>query len=530
MSTRTAPLIASGIAISREAVRLWGTLILTGVAALLVARISTVGFVVMVAILLVVFAYVSYRAPRAMLVLMILAPLVDRYVVRQTLPERLQGYGDMLSEGLLVIVAVAILVHGHRTGRLIPALRHPVTLFVAAFGLIAALSALVNHVPLEIAGLGTVFTVDAFALFFLVRIIGFDERTGWLAAMVFVALAVFAALLALGQVILTPDFLGLTTWTGRFGEGLRPGSIFTGQPNMLGAVLALALPFATFGAARPDLSRWTRVFCVAAAIILGVALFYTFSRGTWLALAVAIAIVGLIAERRALLVTAAIGVACFGIALALPRGVLLPSNSQWSIDLGNATFGRIEAITQGRDQRFKFMENALPILQDHPLIGSGPGTYGGGVAAHFGSPNYTKYNDGVVPTDRTVDNYWLHAVVEFGIIGAVLLLGMLSWVVIEMLRAIRGATGHRRVLLSAIATGTILLTVASGTEMLLEGNTTSFALWFFIGVGSLFATPVVVNATVEAEAKVTEARQGSGLEAPTPGGDPKAPQPIGAES
>ncbi len=492
MSTRTALPFTSGIAISRDTIRLWGALIVTALAALVVARVSMVAFVMMVAVLLAVFAYVSFRAPRAMLVLMILAPLVDRYIVRQTVPESLQGYADMLSEGLLVIVGIAILVQGRRAGRIGPALRHAMTVFIGAFVALAVLSALVNHVGLEVAGLGIVFTIDAFALFFLVRIIGFDERLGWLAATAFVAVAVFAGSLALGQVVLTPDFLGLTTWTGRFGEGLRPGSIFTGQPNLLGAVLALALPFATFGAARPDLSRWTRIVCLVAALILGVALVYTFSRGTWLALALAIGIVGLAVERRALIITAVIGAAALAIALTLPRGILLPSNSQWSIDLGNATFGRIDAITKGRDLRFKFMENALPIVQDHVLIGSGPGTYGGGVAAHFGSPEYSKYTDGVVPTGRTVDNYWLHAVVEFGILGAVLLAGMLGWAVLEMLRAVRAATGRRRVLLAAIASSTILLAIDSGTEMLLEGNTTSFALWFFIGVGSLLAAPMVV--------------------------------------
>ena len=496
MSTRTAPSLLSGIAVSGQTVRLWGALVVAALATVAAAHVSTIGFVAMAAILLAVFAYVSYRAPRPMLVLMILAPLIDRYVVRETVPANLQRYGNALSEGLLVIVAIAIVVHGYRSGRLWPAIRHPLTALMLAFGAVAIVSTVVNHVSLEVAGLGTLFTVDAFVLFFLVRIIGFDEHDAWLAAVAFVAVAVVAALLALGQVVLSPDFLGLTTWTGRFGEGLRPGSIFIGQPNMLGAVVAIALPFATFGVARQELGLGWRAVCLAAALILGVALIFTFSRGTWLAMAIAVGLVGILVERRALAVAAIIGAAALALAIALPRGILLPANSQWSIDLGNATLGRIDAISQGRDQRFKFMENALPILQDHSILGSGPGTYGGGVAADFGSPNYSRYTDGVVPSGRTVDNYWLHAVVEFGIVGAVLLFGMLGWAVLEMLRAIQGATGRRRVLLAAVATSTTLLALASVTEMLLEGNTTSFALWFFIGVGSLLATPVAVETLV----------------------------------
>jgi O-antigen ligase len=527
MSTRTAPSLLSGIAVSGQTVRLWGALVVAALATVVAAHVSTIGFVAMAAILLAVFTYVSYRAPRPMLVLMILAPLVDRYVVRQTVPENLQRYANALSEGLLVIVAIAIVVHGYRTGRLWPAIRHPLTALMLAFGAVAIVSTLVNHVSLEVAGLGTLFTVDAFVLFFLVRIIGFDEREAWLAAIAFVAVAVGAALLAVGQVVLSPDFLGLTTWTGRFGEGLRPGSIFIGQPNMLGAVVAIALPFTTFGVARPELGLRWRAVCLGAALILGVALVFTFSRGTWLAVAIAVGLVGILVERRALAVTALIGAASLALAIVLPRGILLPTNSQWSIDLGNATFGRIDAITQGRDQRFKFMENALPILQDHPIVGSGPGTYGGGVAADFGSPNYSRYTDGVIPKNRTVDNYWLHAVVEFGIVGAVLLAGMLGWAIIEMLRAVRAATGRRRALLAAIATATTLLAIASGTEMLLEGNTTSFALWFFIGAGSLLAAPGAAKLDL---VETPEESPGGGLGTDEIGADAVVPEVVSVAS
>jgi O-antigen ligase len=173
------------------------------------------------------------------------------------------------------------------------------------------------------------------------------------------------------------------------------------------------------------------------------------------------------------------------------------------------------------------MENALPILQDHPIVGSGPGTYGGGVAADFGSPNYSRYTDGVIPKNRTVDNYWLHAVVEFGIVGAVLLAGMLGWAIIEMLRAVRAATGRRRALLAAIATATTLLAIASGTEMLLEGNTTSFALWFFIGAGSLLAAPGAAKLDL---VETPEESPGGGLGTDEIGADAVVPEVVSVAS
>jgi hypothetical protein len=200
------------------------------------------------------------------------------------------------------------------------------------------------------------------------------------------------------------------------------------------------------------------------ALILAVALVYTFARGTWLSLVIALVVVGVSVDRRSVAISAGIGVAALAIALVLPRGILLEPGSQWSMDLQNALLGRLGAIGEGRDLRFKFIENAIPIVEDHPLVGSGPGTYGGGVAAHFGSPDYNTYTDGVVPTGRTVDNYWLHILVEFGLLGAALLVGMLACRA-RLLRAARrapGASGSS----AAVAASAIVISLDSGTEML----------------------------------------------------------------
>lgn len=489
MSTRTAPSPARGIAFPGQSLRLWGTLVLVAGAAVVAARISTIGFVAMAALLLLVFAYVAFRASREMLTIVVLVPLVDRYFTRQFVPEDLQFLANSVSEGLLVIVAIAILVRGRYTGRIVPAVRHPMTILMAAFVVVSVVSSLVNHVSIGVAGLGIEFTVDAFIAFFIARVVGFDEIQGERAAMAFVGVALVAGILSLGQIILTPDFLGLTTWEGRFGEGLRPGSIFIGQPNLLGAVLALALPFPALAVAQLDLPRRLRLVSLVASLVLGIGIVFTFSRGTWVALAIAFVLVGLVLGRRTLATSAALGAIALAIALVLPRGILLEPGSQWAFDLGNATFGRLGALGEGKDLRFQFIQNAIPIIEDHPVLGTGPGTYGGGVAARFGSPDYARYTAGAVPVNRTVDNYWLHAVVEFGLVGAALLAGMLALAVFELLRAARRSTGTRRVLLGGIAAMIVILGTASAAEMLLEGNTTSMVLWFFIGVGSLLAAP-----------------------------------------
>ncbi len=471
---------------------------LAAIAGLLVAsRVSPIALAVVGLALFAAFLYLSFAAPRPMLLALALAPLLDRWVVRMLLPESAWPYGNMVSEVLLVITAAAIVAQGWRSGALVSALRHPMSKVVIAAGVIAVGTALLNGVPYAVAGLGILFTFDAFVFFYLVRSVGVDERTPALAVATFAALATVAAVLALGQVVLRPDLLGLAVFEGRFGEGLRPGSFFADQPNLLGAFLGMAVPIVAFAAVQQGLPRRRRNALLGALFVLILALVYTFSRGTWLALAIAMLVAGLMIDRRALITTVVVGVLALGAAFALPRGILLEPGSQWSLDLGNALFGRLGSIGEGRDLRFKFIENALPIVADHPIVGSGPGTYGGAVAKSFGSPLYTEYTAGVVPIGRTVDNYWLHAVVEFGIVGAVLLATFLGAVVVDLLRAARRSKGTIRVVLAGTGATAMTIGLASVTEMLLEGNTTSFPLWYLLGAGTVIAGRVAHGAAAE---------------------------------
>jgi O-antigen ligase len=224
---------------------------------------------------------------------------------------------------------------------------------------------------------------------------------------------------------------------------------------------------------------------MAALFILLLGLIFTFSRGTWLAVAIAILVIGLVVDRRVLLVVIGTGAVALAVAFVVPRGILLAPGSQWSFDIGDATITRVQAISSGNDERIKYIENAIPIVLDHPLVGTGPGTYGGGIAARYGSGLYTQYTEGLAPINRTVDNYWLHILVEFGVVGAVLLLGILGWFVLGNLRGARAATGSRRVVLAAIAGATIVSALVSVTEMLLEGNTTTFSLFLFLAIATL---------------------------------------------
>ena len=461
-------------------------------AAAIAARMSTPAFAILGALLLLLLGYVSYRAPRLMLVVAATTPLVDRYIYALLVPPRFATVTSFFSESLLLVVGLVILFRGLQTRSLGTALRHPATPLAILFGVVAVISALVNNVPPVIAAGGLLFTVDAIVLFFLPRIVGFDAGQGRVAISILVIVAVIAGVLALGQVILAPNILGLATSFGRFGEGQRVGAFLEGSPNMLGALLATALPFPLFAISQTT-ARRPRLALTAVVFVLSLALLYTFSRGAWVGLAAAGLAMGLLLDRRAVLILITMAALVYGLGHVMPRNLLLspeeqqltnPAEGGFEFDLGQATFGRVDAISEGSDLRVLFITNATPIIADHPLVGAGPGRYGGAIAARFGSPLYDEYRAGSVPLHRTVDNYWLHLTVEFGVLGLLLMLGLIGAIVFELATAARRSSGVARTILAGAAAAAIVLTVDSLAEMLLEGNTMSFPLWFVLGVGS----------------------------------------------
>jgi O-antigen ligase len=444
------------------------------------ARISTTLFVAIALLSLGVVGLLAWRWPRAALVGVVLGPILDRYLISLALPPDLRATTTYLSEALLAVVAVAIVIRGARSGTLRHAVNHPVIWALAAFSAVAAASGILNGVPVEVAAAGVIFTLEAAALFLLARVVPFDRRQAAAAALAFVAVVVLAALLAMGQVLLHPNFLGLEAFSGRFGEGQRVAS-FLVNPNMLGVMLAMALPFTLLAGLTTDGARRNAAWGLA--LLLSLALLYTFSRGAWFSLAVATLLIGLTVERRVLPAVLLLGVLTFGIAAVLPRHLFYADRDQEPFDLIAATFGRLESLGEG-DLRVQFVENALPIVADHPLIGAGPGRYGGAIARDVGSPLYERYTAGTVPIGRTVDNFWLHLLVEVGVIGLTLFATAIGLAVAVALRAARAVTGLPRVVLAGSAALAVVVGVDSVTEMLLEGNTTSFAVWCFLGIAT----------------------------------------------
>lgn len=467
------------------------------IGATLAASASPTIFAVFGVGLVVLAAVAAIWWPRTAIVLVVLSPILDRYIVADMLPPSLETAAHYLSEAMLLAVSLILAGRALIEGRLVAAFRHPVTVALIAFVAIAAISAVLNGVPPLIAAVGIVFTIDAAALFFLPRLVGFSPRQSAIALGAMGGLVLVAAILAIGQALLSPNLLGMRPVRGRFGEEVRLASLF-GDPNVFGAFLVAVVPFAVLGAVRLP-NRRLRWLSGAVAFVLLLALWLSFSRGAWIALILGVGTMLALIDRRALLLTVLVAATSFATAAVMPRNLLVPERPRPNIV--DSTVDRVRAVGIGGDLRTLFVIQSIPVIRDHPILGVGPGRFGGAVAANYGTPIYAEYGFEELfwrPTQRTVDNFWLHLLVETGVVGVVAFVAAAMIPGVRIVASARSSHGWRRILLGGIAAAAAGIAVSSGTTMLLEANSIGFLFWFLLGLGVLG-----VSASSMVEARTT---------------------------
>jgi len=468
-------------AFSGRAVAIFGV----GLSALAVgaAYLSTAAFVLAGIALLGLLGLATLRWPRVLLVFLVISPgLIELYAAQRLLPEEVQPVARLFSEGLLLVMTCILAAVAARRGMLVTALWHPFTVAVAVFLMVSIISALVNWVPPLVVGAGLIFTLDAAVLFYLPRMVGYTHEQVRQVMWAIAGVVAVTSVLAIGQAVLSPDLLGVAPVTGLSGEGVRVGSLVH-DPNILGTMIGMALPFVLFSLVRLHWSRgWRITFGMAFVLVL--ALLLTYSRGSWIGVAVGFGLVALIIDRRALLAFGAVVVLAYATAVVMPKGVL--AGGSQGFDPYATTINRFQAVGAQRDLRALFVLNAMPIIDEHLLLGVGPGRYGGAAASVLGSPIHDRYGTNELLTEqRTVDNFWLHMAVETGALGVAAFLAMLGTALVTPVRALRRASGSRFSVPASVVSATAVVCVATFTTMLLEGNTAAFLFWFLLGIGSL---------------------------------------------
>jgi O-antigen ligase len=474
--------------------------------AILVGRASPLAFGVAAAAVLVAVGFAAWRWPLPTLVASALATLADPEITPRILPSGLELGPIGISEPLLLVTGAVIAVEAVRRGTLAAALRDPVLWLVLAFIGLGIVSAVANAVPPLVAFLGLLMTVDAIAIYVAARMVPTDERGIAMAVAAVVTVALVLATFGIAQAMLDPDLFGFASKRGQFGEGDRVSS-FIGNPNMLAAAVGIALPFALFGARRlPDgRLRWA---ARAALFVFAWALLLTFSRGAWGAVVVAGVAGTLLMDWRSLgwlLVATALA---FGAATVMPRDLLVPEPAGGSGGGGSSppsivdsTGDRLGNLGDRNDTRGRYLRDGVRVIEANPVLGVGPGRYGGGAAMIIETPIYEQY-DVELFGYRTVHNFWLHLLGESGALGTAVFLTMVAGLLIRLVREAWRSDGVRFVIVAGAATMLMVASLHSVTEMIFEGNMPVLVVWLVLGLASLlapvrpiFARPIFGRAT-----------------------------------
>ncbi|MDO4269872.1 MAG: O-antigen ligase family protein [Eubacteriales bacterium] len=257
--------------------------------------------------------------------------------------------------------------------------------------------------------------------FFLVTRLIEDDRDFGIFYGALLAMAVVIGLHGIYQFIVAAPIPA--AWVSQTEAGVRTRVYsITGSPNIMGSLLVLFAPMAA-GLAYYCKKMWVKVLAIGATGMLCLSCIFTFSKGAWGGLAVAVVVFAIFLDRRLL---ALMGVAGAGALLAIPS---IANRITYLF-----TSDYVEASQRaGRMVRW---ETGLNLLQEsHPWLGFGLGRFGGAVAMQ---------NKIIEESDTFqyfyMDNYYLKTLVEMGYLGLIFFIILLIGLILWCLRSI-GRTG-----------------------------------------------------------------------------------------
>lgn len=348
---------------------------------------------------------------------------------------------------LLALLLAAWLAQGVARRRIV--LPHPPLLW-PLLALLASLSLALLRAPSYREGLPELLKwLQVLALYLAVVALLPRRRAGWLIAALLAAAAA-QALLGLAQFLTQtgPDAFVLL---GRF---MRAYGAFR-QPNPYAGYLGLIAPLAVSLALwawsnqrRRGLGLSLALSAAAGLICLG--LLVSWSRGAWLAFAVALAVVVLAHSRRAapavlaLAVTAGLALSLFGAADLLPASIAgRLSELQQYVGLIDLARTEVTDANFSVVERIAHWQAALGMWADHLWSGVGPGNY----AVVYSQYNLPRWYE---PLGHA-HNIYLNFAAEAGLLG--LLAYLWLWLA-SLWQALRGAAATDR-LAAAVAAGVL---------------------------------------------------------------------------
>jgi|GEM_PF-139019 len=284
----------------------------------------------------------------------------------------------------------------------------------AAVGLLL-MSLVSPHPAVAVAGYRAV--VEYMIWFFLMIRLIEDDRDFKVLYYAFVILAAGLSLHGIYQYIVAVPIP--STWVSQTEMGVRTRVFsLTGSPNIFGSLLVLLAPLAA-GLVYYSEKAWQKLLFFGVTGMMCLCLLFTFSRGAWVGMVVAVLVFACYVDRRIL---ALMGAAVAGVL------VFVPSITSRLTYLFTSDYAEASAVG-GRAVRWE--TGRLLLSENNPWLGFGLGRFGGAVAMNNKLLDETEEFQYFY-----MDNYYLKTMVEMGYLGIIVFAVLLAALLIWGLRAI----------------------------------------------------------------------------------------------
>lgn len=241
---------------------------------------------------------------------------------------------------------------------------------------------------------------------------------------------------------------------------IRVSGLFS-SPNVFAGLLMFNIIMSFF--ALLEKKQWHYfVYIMPALAVLGM----TFSRSAWVGLVIGVSFSLLIKNWR-LIVLVPVSL----ISLIIPsirQRIFTAVSTNYLID--SAIDGRIWSLN-----------SAIEIFKNSPILGTGPGSYGGQTALNYNSSVYlTGMQNGYVALAYT-DNQWIQIIVQTGLLG---ILSFGGFVLSYLINNIRQYIKSKNMLCLAVLAVIIALVVSGLFQNILEFGAVAVLAGVYLGLGN----------------------------------------------
>ncbi len=433
-------------------------LILFGIGLSLLAFFSNIWLVGALA-LISIYLYASWKRVEVLLVPLAFFVFIDFAI--KTYPLGIGGWWDEL---FLIVLFSFLFIHkvrlqafSFKTSHII----YPVVLFVV----LGFLSTLISpHITLAqgIEGIRAVTQCFLFLLVILNAPIS-KKATRGLLLIILVAGSITAGYGIYQYITGVPN---PPHWLDRDLEvGLSRAFSFLGSPNAFAGYGILLAPIALGFLFRKDTPFSHKLIFGIIFLILAAGVFSSLTRAAWVAMVPALMLFGILIKKTQWMLG-------FLVVLLVLASFSAPVRTRFA-NLFTEQYQEKSEIG-GRNYRWNL---AIAIFEENPLLGRGPGSYGGAVAYR------AQAFQGLY-----VDNFYLQILSNFGFLGFMAFL----WILIEIFRYLifsaKKALERDRIIIYGALCGVVAFLTHNVTENLIEVIPLAVIFWAIIGLAGQLST------------------------------------------